>query len=379
MLDGFGVFHRIFGRAEGGGPFFVNDSCGGCHVENGRGPIRFGGRGRGFSALVVKISEKQSNPDGSPRDVRGIGGVLQDNSLSGRRRFQLELAWQAVRGTYPDGKQYRLRRPSLSFRIRGRSRRGIKHSLRMSPPIIGPGLLDEIPEEVILELADPDDLDGDGISGRPNYVIDRRTGELAIGRFGFKAGNPSLEQQSLGAFFNEMGVTNYLFPGASNDPIEFDGDDLTKLLFYQRLAGVPRARNQDSPEVILGKGLFQQIGCDSCHRMTVSTGPSADPELANQTFHPFTDLLLHDMGRGLADRRAEFQATGREWRTTPLFGLGFSETISNVNPSYLHDGRARTIEEAILWHGGESKKSRAAFKALSAAERAALIAFLRSL
>ena len=113
--------------------------------------------------------------------------------------------------------------------------------------------------------------------------------------------------------------------------------------------------------------------------MTVSTGPSADPELANQTFHPFTDLLLHDMGRGLADRRAEFQATGREWRTTPLFGLGFSETISNVNPSYLHDGRARTLEEASLWHGGESKKSRAAFKALSAAERAALIAFLRSL
>jgi CxxC motif-containing protein (DUF1111 family) len=248
----------------------------------------------------------------------------------------------------------------------------------MSPQLIGMGLLEAIPESTILALSDPRDLNGDGISGRPMYVPNRSNGLFELGRFGFKGAHPTLAQQSAAAAFNDIGVTNQLFPGDDGSK-ELTDDELNRLLVYQQIAGVPIARNQADPQVIRGKELFQAIGCADCHRMSLDTGNSDVPELANQRIHPFTDLLLHDMGPGLADKRAEYSASGREWRTTPLWGIGFSATLSSIRPRYLHDGRARTLAEAILWHDGEARRSRTNFKALPRADREALIQFLKSL
>lgn len=378
QISGFEIFHRRNGKAEGLGPRFVNASCGGCHVQNGKGPLRFGGSGHRGSTMVVKVSVPGLNGDGSPRSVPSIGEQLKDHSLSGLRHHNIRLSWNIKRGKYADGTPYELRSPRLRFRVAGQNPRRLRVSLRMSPLLFGLGLLEAIPESTVLAMSDPDDSDGDGISGKPQYVIDVESGEFALGRFGFRASNPTVEQQSAGAAVNDMGLTNSYFPGNDGSK-DLSDDELDRLVIYQLIAGVPMARNQDDPQVQLGKALFQQIKCDGCHRMTLTTGPHEAPELENQEIHPFTDLLLHDMGPGLADKRREFSASGREWRTTPLWGLGFSRTVSRVKQTYLHDGRARTISEAILWHGGEGQASRDAFKKLNKSQRRALIRFLNSL
>ena len=248
----------------------------------------------------------------------------------------------------------------------------------MTPGLIGLGLLESIPEEEILALSDPDDSDGNGISGKPNYVFDRRSQGLKLGRFGFKAGNSTLEQQTAAAAFFDMGITSSLFEG-EDQTSELSEQVLEQLVVYQALASVPSARNQSSESVNRGQELFKSIGCNDCHTMSFVTKNEIYPELDSQTIHPFTDLLLHDMGPGLADRHSEFSASGSEWRTTPLWGIGFFSSVSTVPQRYLHDGRARTIAEAILWHGGEGKASRDAFRALSKAERNDLIEFVNSL
>ncbi|MCB0332787.1 MAG: thiol oxidoreductase, partial [Bdellovibrionales bacterium] len=239
-------------------------------------------------------------------------------------------------------------------------------------------LLEAIPEYQILSWSDPEDDDNDGISGVPQYSPDKVNGGLGLGRFGFRASSPTLAQQSGAASFFDMGVTNPLFMVDGEEP-ETSAENFEKLVIYQALAGVPIARDQDDPTVIRGKELFQTVGCDGCHKMTVTTSDAQNPELDGQVIHPFTDLLLHDMGDGLADERAEFSASGSEWKTTPLWGLGFYKTVSHVTPRYLHDGRALTIEEAILWHGGEAEAAQEAFKDLPKADRKALIKFLKSL
>ena len=251
-------------------------------------------------------------------------------------------------------------------------------SLRMTPPVIGMGLLEAVPDQAIIAMSDPNDANGDGISGRVSYVPNRQTNTTAIGRFGFRASHPTLRQQSAAAFFNDMGMTNEIFSSADQQQ-EVSSAQMDQVVFYQQAAGVMAARNQDDPDVIAGKELFKQIRCNDCHVMTLQTGASDVVEVANQEFHPFTDLLLHDMGRDLSDKRPEFETSGREWRTTPLWGLGLHEHLSTHRPGYLHDGRARTIAEAILWHGGEARASQRAFRALSRAEREQLIAFLKSL
>jgi CxxC motif-containing protein (DUF1111 family) len=267
----------------------------------------------------------------------------------------------------------------LNFSVPKVNRRRIAASLRMSPPIIGLGLLESIPQETLESWSDPEDTDGNGISGRVNVVPDLRTAASAAGRFGFKAVQPTVEQQSLAALFFDMGISNSLFGDRQRSPEFPENEFLLPLLFYQRLAGVPLPREISNPQHQEGFALFQSIGCADCHRFGVRTGESADPELSDQVIHPFSDLLLHDMGRGLADARREFGAAGREWRTTPLWGLGFSRTVSKVRVAYLHDGRARTLEEAILWHGGEAAASQIRFKQLAAAQREAVLAFLSSL
>ena len=382
QANGFGSFHGKKTEAEGLGPFFINSSCGGCHVNNGKGDVRISHRRAKENHMVVKVSLRGLNPDGSPRDLPNIGEQLKDKIMKGgkkRSQFKMRLRWRKIKGKYPDGSRYTLRKPRLRFRVKRFKRNEIIKSLRMTPAVVGVGLLESIPEEDILKQSDPYDSNNDQISGVPNYIPNKRSGGFSIGRFGFRASHPTVEQQSAAASFHDMGVTNALFNNAGEDK-EMSDNELELLTVYQMLASVPMARNQGDPEVIKGKSLFKQIGCNDCHTMTQKTKNEEFAELDGQTIHPFTDLLLHDMGPGLADKRAEFSASGSEWKTTPLWGLGFVGTVSSkVKQHYLHDGRAKTIEEAILWHGGEAKNAQERFKNLEKSDRKALIQFLRSL
>lgn len=385
-LLGFVDFHRNFvGETLNGkpvlGPHFVHNSCGSCHTQNGKGRIGFKS-GLGGTSMVVKVSLQKLNSDGSPKNVPELGvGLLQNHSLKGKELFNLALHWRIRHGKYPDGKKYTLRKPKLTFDLPGVSpvkKRHIVHSLRMTSPMIGMGLLDFVPDETIEALADPDDLNADGISGRVSYVPNIETGLIDVGRMGFKATHPSVIQQTAAAFSGDMGMGNDFFPGKNNS-IEVGSDILDRVTFYLQAAGVPYARNQSDPDVIAGQDLFTQVGCDDCHIMTLQTEDSPVVETAHQTFHPFTDMLLHDMGSGLADGRLEFSSNGKEWRTTPLWGIGLTGKLNNFKPGYLHDGRGRTLEEAILWHGGEAKASRNNFKGLTLEQRNQLIKFLESL
>ena len=378
QLSGFEQFHKNFEKSEGLGPNFTDVSCGGCHVQNGKGPISFNIRGIG-SSVVVKVGLPSRDRFGFHKAIPGVGKQLQDHDIAGRTKYKIRLQWKTLRGTYPDRTPYSLRSPSLSFTLPNISQRSIRYSLRMSPILIGMGLLGDIPEWSLLAAQSNQASSRTGISGRVNRVLDATNNISAIGRFGFKAGQPTLEQQTALALFNDIGITNQIF----NDPRiapEYPTELFNRLMVYQLIPGVPKATSQDDPTVIYGKGLFQSTGCSDCHTMTQQTGEDIlNPELSNQTIHPFTDLLLHDMGSELGDNFMEGAARSSEWRTTPLWGLGFSSTVSSVRPIFLHDGRARTIEEAILWHGGEGKRSRDRFMKLKKTDRAALVRFLRSL
>lgn len=376
-LDGHGDFHRDRDNDGVIGPKFNHISCGGCHFKDGRGEIKFSKEPPG-SPMLIKVSLKGLNPDRSPKDVPGVGEQLQDHNVNGTTNFNIQLNWKTVRGAYKDGRRYTLREPLVSFKIPNIASKDVVHSLRMSPPVIGMGLLEAIPDDTLELMTDPTDANHDGISGKANYVIDHEKNSRALGRFGFRASHPTIKQQSAAAFFHDMGMTNEVFNDSSKTP-EVSPEVMDRIVFYQQAAGVTPARDQDSHRVILGKELFQRIRCNDCHKMTLKTGPSDVPEVANQEIHPFTDLLLHDMGRGLSDKRPEFMANGREWRTTPLWGLGLYNILSKAKPGFLHDGRARSIEEAILWHDGEAKRSKEAFRALSRKQRADLIIFLKSL
>jgi len=360
------------------GPFFNNTSCGGCHAKNGRGDVGFFTT-TPVSAMIVKLALPGYLPDGSPKPVPGVGVQLQDRSISGATRYRIQLKWKQLKGRYPDGSPYYLRSPVLNYRLPGKPQPKAVSSLRITPQVIGMGLLEAIPDQTLEALSDPNDLDRDGVSGRVSYVADYLRNTISVGRFGFKAAQPSLKQQSAAAFFHDMGMTSDVFTDGVSQQ-EVSTELLERTTFYLQVAGIPPAREQDHPDVILGKSIFQQIGCQSCHTMTLRTGESSVQEVANQEIHPFTDLLLHDMGPGLAEKFAEFTASGREWRTTPLWGLGLAYVLRpNVQPRFLHDGRARTIEEAILWHDGEALASRNRFKNLSFLDRLRLIRFLLSL
>lgn len=385
---GFGHFTRDFSFTNKLGPLFNNFSCVSCHVFDGRGPNRISRkpatdltpRNRG-SVMLVRVSRSRVDANGKPLRVRGAGTQLRDHKSDGSVLYNIRLRWRKLCGSYPDGTPFELRRPRISFKIPGVKTRRVKRSLRMSPAVVGSGLIEAIPASFIIAQSDPYDLNNDGISGRVQYSINERTGALEIGRFGFKGIHPTLEQQGAGAFAADIGVTNPIFK-SSNGKSEITQKALDDLTFYMQASTVPKARNQNDPSVIAGKALFQSVGCSDCHKFNITTGGHALPELNGQTIHPFTDLLLHDMGPLLADKRHEFQASGTEWRTTPLWSIGIAERLladENVTPTFMHDGRARTLEEAILWHDGEAAAARYNFMNLSAADRAKLIAFLKSI
>ena len=350
------------------GPHYVNNSCNACHFKNGRAiPPPPGGA---MNQYVVKIQ----NSDGAADNQ--FGHVLQPARTSGTGEPGVNLAsWVEADG---------LRKPEYSFS----GERPEKYSVRISPQLLGVGLLEAIPEQAILAYEDPDDLDGDGISGRANRVLDVETGAIRLGRFGYKAIHATVLAQTASALQTDMGVLTSLFPqpdcgasqtGCGPSQIELADRELQDLTDYVALLGVPPQNDFTNPEVIAGRDLFSQIGCDKCHVTQFSTSPySRLAEVRNQIIMPYTDLLLHDMGEGLADGFAEGDASGTEWRTAPLWGLGKTLGISRAE-GYLHDGRARTIEVAILWHGGEGQSSKILFDGLNPDEKSNLLSFLRSL
>jgi CxxC motif-containing protein (DUF1111 family) len=375
---------------DGLGPTFNALSCSSCHTHDGRGrpPLNDDDPTRG---LLIRLSIPG---DAGPEDDPVYGGQLQDRAILGvPAEGRVSIMYEEIAGHFADGEPYTLTRPvymmeDLAF---GPLHDGIMLSPRVAPAMIGLGLLEAIPESVLLSLADSGDEDGDGISGRPNMVTDLRTGEVVAGRFGWKAGQPTVEQQSAGAFNGDIGITSSLFPHENcpeaqtacvaaptgGDP-ELPDDRLAKIAFYGRTLAVPSMRDVEDPQVRRGAELFLSAGCASCHVPKYETGDYEVAALAHQTIFPYTDLLLHDMGEALADDRPEGDATGREWRTPPLWGIGLVETV-NGHTRFLHDGRARDLSEAILWHGGEAERSSEVFRSLSAGDREALVRFLKSL
>ncbi|MEM6697952.1 MAG: di-heme oxidoredictase family protein, partial [Bacteroidota bacterium] len=266
-------------------------------------------------------------------------------------------------------------------------------SPRIATHLAGMGLLESISEEDILANEDKDDVDKDGISGKANYVWNVQEEANTLGRFGWKANQPNIIQQNAGAFNGDMGLTSSFFPEdvftpaqESQHPNIIDGgspevsdEQLFRISLYVQSLAVPAKRNTDEPEYLAGRTLFMEIGCESCHKASFTTSVGNEiPSLDQQKIYPYTDLLLHDMGEGLADHSPDFDATGREWRTAPLWGVGLIKTVNN-HTRLLHDGRARNVAEAILWHGGEAKQVTDRFKQLTKQEREDLIFFVNSL
>ena len=379
---------------DGLGPTFNAQSCSSCHTLDGRAqpPANNDDPERG---LLFRLSIPGVDPvTGGPLPDPAYGGQLQDRAIltvPPEGRFLID--YRKIPGEYEDGTPYTLLRPEYSFTdlAFGPTHPDLLVSPRIAPAVFGGGLLEAIPESAILALADPDDADGDGISGRANLVWSVQDEDTRLGRFGWKANVPTLEQQIAGAFHGDIGITSPLFPeencpaGQTDCQAALNGgtpelpqDRLDKITFYNQTLAVPAMRDVDDPQVRAGARLFLEAGCAACHTPSHTTGQHPVPALSGQVIFPYTDLLLHDMGEGLADGRPDFLAHGQEWRTPPLWGIGLIENVNN-HTRLLHDGRARNVAEAILWHDGEGRAAREAFRKMSREEREALLRFLESL
>lgn len=378
---------------DGLGPNFNARSCEGCHVRDGRG--RPPEEGRPFTSMLVRISLPGQGVDGGPVPVPFYGDQIQNFSIPNvPPEAQPRVDYEEVTGTYADGAPYTLMRPiyRLESPAFGPLPSDLLISPRVAPGMVGLGLLAAIPESEIRAGADPDDADGDGVSGRVNEVFDHVSGGPALGRFGWKANQPNLKQQTAGAFLGDIGITSTLFPGSAcvegqdscfaaeaGDSPELLDAILTSVTTYSALLAVPAARPLDEGLFTEGFKRFTEARCDACHRSEWRTGASDFSAVYNnQRIFPFTDLLLHDMGEGLADGRSDYAAGGHEWRTPPLWGLGL-QSVVNGHQRLLHDGRARSFAEAVLWHGGEAEAAKERFRRMPAADRRALIYFLESL
>lgn len=382
---------------DGLGPLFNERSCSGCHFKDGRGRApKFGEVfGHGF---LMRLSIPGQDAHGAPLGDPIYGTQLSPGAINGiQAEAQVRVEYIEQAGKYPDGTSYSLRKPSYSFSqwAYGAADPQLLYSPRVANQMVGLGLLEAIPETAIVAQVDEHDADGNGISGKANYVYNRATQQMSLGRFGWKAGEPNVRQQVAAAFVGDIGITSSLFleenhtsqqqdcqtvPNGNNDQgYELDERALDRVELYASTLAVPGRRDWSKQTILKGKQLFLDIGCQHCHTPSYKTGQHAKfPALSNQKIYPYTDLLLHDMGEGLADNRPEFLATGQEWRTAPLWGIGLIEVV-NGHTMLLHDGRARNVEEAILWHGGEAASSREAFKNLSSTQRKNLMDFVRSL
>jgi CxxC motif-containing protein (DUF1111 family) len=417
---GNGLFRRVWVSApastlasDGLGPLFNARSCQRCHLKDGRGHPP---EGPGDSAVSMFL--RISVPAMSPPDIEALetyiagtqatvpdpvyGSQLQDFSLPGHApEYRLSIDYTEIAVTLAGGETVSLREPRYAATDLGYGplADGAMLSPRIAPQMIGLGLLEAIPTQEILAAADPEDADGDSISGRPNVVWSAEFGAPMLGRFGLKAGEATVRSQSAGAFSGDMGLSTPLHPDGwgectaaqplcraqvdGGDPeqggFEVDEVALDLVTFYSRNLAVPARRDVGAPRVLRGQEVFHTTGCASCHRPNHVTHRLQDGGAQSfQLIWPYTDLLLHDMGDGLADFRPEGRATGREWRTPPLWGIGLTQTVSG-HSFFLHDGRARSLSEAILWHGGEAQAQRDAYVSMPPDDRAALIAFLESL
>lgn len=443
-----------FPDLDGVGPVFNNNACLQCHARDGRGNFSIEAKPGQWTklgveeALFLRISigpeqgkciktidncfcEPQAVPGFSSQLFhRGVLDLRPDSEFTGQADVYVDFELQEVE--YADGEKVTLQKPIFEIRnpydnpgekpgdntppVSRLLQADVKTSPRMGMPMFGLGLLEAISEQDILALADVDDKDGDGISGKPNFVCDQTkilqgdANPMSLGRFGWKASTPSVAVQGSGAYRGDIGITNYFFPQESiegttlmdayrsRNPVDTGMDEngnpevneatVKAVMFYSNTLAVPARRKVDDPQVQRGAVLFQSADCVACHNPSFTTGehpgiwgPSGVveiPQVANQKIYPFTDMLLHDMGDGLADNRTDFDANGKEWKTRPLWGIGLTHTV-NPLATFLHDARAKTLAEAILWHGGEAENAKQRFRTMSKADRDALIAFLNSL
>ena len=371
------------------GPLYNAVSCVRCHVNDGKGKPPLDGAE--IESLLIRLSMPGTDAHGMPLSVPNFGNQLQNRAIQGHlSEAKVNIIYNFINGSYNDGVSYSLANPSYNITSTYYSLPGnYLFSPRIAQSLHGLGLLEAVSEHTILEYADPSDVNTDGISGRPNYVYDVIKKANVLGRFGWKCNQPNLKQQTAAAYNGDMGVTNSLFPEENsfgqiqndniNDDHEISDSILDLVTFYVRSLGVPARRNTTNESVLKGKKLFKAVGCESCHRETIRTGTNmAFKEVSNQVLHPYTDMLLHDMGDALSDNRPDGLANGKEWRTAPLWGLGLQKRV-NGHTFLLHDGRARNIEESILWHGGEGENSKNKFKSLNQQERQQLLDFLNDL
>jgi CxxC motif-containing protein (DUF1111 family) len=395
--------------ADGLGPFYNARSCQRCHLKDGRGHPPAGPEDSAVS-MFLRLSvpgDADVRDDLTARRESVVpeptyGAQLQDLAIPGHEpEGRMVIDYEEVPVELGDGEVVHLRKPAYGVADLGYGpmREDVMLSPRVAQPMIGLGLLEAIPEEQILAHADSEDLVGDGISGRPNTVWSEEHDRLMLGRFGWKAGQPTLLQQSSRALAGDIGVSNPLAPFAwgecseaqvacraapngnsdQYENLEAPGEVMDKILFYVRHLAVPARRALYDAKTLHGKELFYDAGCSACHvPKFVTARDAAEPALQHQLIWPYADLLLHDMGEGLADHRPEGLADGSEWRTQPLWGIGLTEAV-NGHTYFLHDGRARNLTEAILWHGGEAQGARDRFAAMTEEEHAALIAFVNSL
>jgi len=395
--------------SDGLGPLFNARGCQNCHLKDGRGHVP--AEGEDAVSMFLRLSvparseaEKAALADLSAKVISEptYGGQLQNFAVQGlAAEGRMVVSYTDEPVTLGDGTVVTLRRPAYDVADLGYGSMAadVMLSPRVAPQMIGLGLIEQVPAEDILARADPDDADGDGISGRPNRAVDPVTGAVELGRFGWKAGAATVRAQSADAFAGDIGIATPLVMqphgdctaaqaaclaaptgeqarlGASEapDPV------LDLVTFYSQNLGVPQRRGVGEPAVLAGKQSFYTLGCVACHAPKFVTSRDAELEAHRfQLIWPYSDLLLHDMGEGLADHRPEALADGYEWRTAPLWGIGLTETVSG-HTQFLHDGRARNLEEAILWHGGEAQAARDGYAAMSRSEREDLLAFLGSL
>ena len=395
-IIGDGTFDQVFVAAPaphfgGLGPVYNNISCVNCHRNDGGG---FPSTGSSNSGLLFRISIPGTDEHGGPLAAPGFGLQIQDQALLGASpEASATISYTDQVVTYPDGTSVTLHKPAYGLQNSYTALPGsYMLSPRLAPRLVGMGLLENIPESTILSFVDAGDKNGDGITGRANYVYDHFTGKTELGRFGLKANTSTLLMQVATAYQQDMGVTSYAQPQesaygqtqmslvGSNDPSpELVDTLLNYVTFYVQTLAVPARRDVLDSVNKRGALLFTQVNCTGCHRPTMQTGVNTAIHLSSQRIHPYTDLLVHDMGDGLADNRPDFLATGTEWRTAPLWGIGLSGKANGGSAFFLHDGRAQTIEEAVLWHGGEATKSKQQFMQLNKADRTALLQFLGSL
>jgi CxxC motif-containing protein (DUF1111 family) len=395
--------------SDGLGPLFNERACQNCHLKDGRGHPPEGDEGTTSMFLRLARAASTAEEKAEVADHKALnfpdptyGTQLQELAVPGLKgEGRMQVSYEDAPVTLGDGTVVSLRKPSygVSDLAYGPLDPATTLSPRVSPPMIGLGLVEQIAPSDILAHADPDDRNSDGISGKAAMVRDGHSGEPVLGRFGWKAQTPSIREQSADALAGDIGVSSPEVPhhwgdctGKEPDCLKMDtgvqprlGDTeapppvMDLITFYAKNLAVPARRDVAKKDVLAGKQAFYEMGCISCHTPKYVTRRDAPNKAQSfQLIWPYSDFLLHDMGEGLADGQAVGDATGSEWRTAPLWGIGLTKRV-NGHTFFLHDGRARNLTEAILWHGGEAQKARDRFAAAGKAERDALIRFLESL